>query len=197
MSKPPAKRKPRAVRLPETLRHALLVSGPSFDAAPFALDLYRLLCVALADKSIGVLADDPDYDNMSPIQDLQDRFRDGELIRVLISSAVALRILFDRHTDLRSTSKRMCGQLWPQWPKHKRKAEPLTLREACNKIIHAEDIKDDLIVPDLAMNPDMIGTYIRPFLDLYGTKGGKKWRARLSIIQFARHGAFAFLRWMR
>jgi hypothetical protein len=94
MSKRPAK--PRLTLLSETFRDDLLVFGPKFDAAPFALDLYRLLCMVLADKKIGALADDPDYDNMSPIQDLQDSFRDGELIRILISSAVALRILFDQ-----------------------------------------------------------------------------------------------------
>jgi hypothetical protein len=205
VSKRPAKAKPRTTLLPERLRHELLVFGPSFDAAPFALDLYRLVCIVLADKSIGKLVG-PDYLNTTPIQELQDRYRGGELIRILISSAVALRILFDQRprdpiskrmvSRFDSVSKRECGQLWSRWPKDKRKPEPLTLREACNKIIHAEDIKDDIMVPDLAMNPDLIGTYIRPFLDLYGTKNGQKWRAKLSIIEFAQHGAFAFLREM-
>ena len=131
---------------------------------------------------------------MSPIQELQDRFRDGELIRILISSAVALRTLFDRHSQLGPASKKQCGQLWSRWPNGKQKPEPLTLREGCNKIIHARDKKDDLMVPNLPVNPDMIGTYIRPFVDLYGTKNGQQWRAKLSIVEFARHGTFALLR---
>jgi hypothetical protein len=215
MSKRPAK--PRTTLLSETFRDNLLFPGPKFDATPFALDLYRLLCMVLADKKIGALADDPDYDNMSPIQDLQDSFRGGELIRILISSAVALRILFDQRpreldpllsrtgatkftyphskrmvSRFDTISKNRCGQLWSHWPKDKRKHEPLLLREACNKLIHADDITDEIMVPDLERNPDLIGTHIRPFINLYGIKSGKKWRARLSIVEFARHGAFAF-----
>ena len=62
-----------------------------FDPGPFALDLYRLLCTVLADKTVakigmearGVLA-------------LQSAYRNVETTRILVSSAVALRIMFDR-----------------------------------------------------------------------------------------------------
>jgi len=33
-------------------------------------------------------------------------------------------------------------------------ADVLRLREACNKIIHATDIRFDVVVPDAATNPD-------------------------------------------
>ena len=66
------------------------------------------------------------------------------MIRILISSAVALRILLDQHpTEFEKTPMQPCGSLWPSWPKNKRRPEVLTLREACNKIVHSEDIKDD------------------------------------------------------
>jgi hypothetical protein len=68
------------------------------------------------------------------------------------------------------------------------------LREACNKIIHATDIKDDLVIPDKAQNPDEEGSYVRPFLYLYGTKENDGWRAQLSIVEFVRGAASAFTR---
>jgi hypothetical protein len=52
----------------------------------------------------------------------------------------------------------------------KRKSEVLSLREACN-IIHASEIKEDLVIPNRALNPDNEGAYLRPYLYLYGAKG--------------------------
>jgi hypothetical protein len=37
---------------------------------------------------------------------------------------------------------------------------------------------------------------IRPFVYLYGTKNGTLWRAKLSLVHFAQHGASIFLDWM-
>jgi hypothetical protein len=36
----------------------------------------------------------------------------------------------------------------------------LTLREACNKIIHERDIKDDPVIPYPNSNPDEMSSYI-------------------------------------
>jgi hypothetical protein len=65
----------------------------------------------------------------------------------------------------------------------------LPLREACNKIVNATDSKDDL-----ARNPNEEGSYVRPFLYLYGTKENDGWRAQLSIVEFVRGAASAFTR---
>jgi len=167
-----------------------------FDGGPFALDLYRLLAIVLSDQRIAQLGDETRY-HQPPVWQLQDQFRKGEVIRILISSAVALRILLDQHpTEFKKTSMQPCGSLWPSWPKNKRKPEVLTLREACNKIVHSEDIKDDLVIPDRRYNPDELGVYIRPFAYLYGTKDDSRWRAKLSIVDFAQLGALVFLHWM-
>ena len=72
----------------------------------------------------------------------------------------------------------------------------LRLREACNKIIHATDIRFDVVVPDAATNPDEEGAYCLPQLYLYGSKGHNDWRAELSLIDFARWGTATFLGWL-
>jgi hypothetical protein len=67
----------------------------------------------------------------------------------------------------------------------------LKLREACNKIIHATDIRFDVVTPDKA-NPDEEDAYILPRLYLYGKKDRSDWRAVLSIVDFVKWGAAAF-----
>jgi hypothetical protein len=111
----------------------------------------------------------------------------------LISCAIGLRILFDQsHPQakaIRVEKNSNCGTLSPNWPK--RKIEVLKLREACNKIIHATDIRFDVVIPEEAHNPDEEGAYIRLRLYLYGQKGGSDWRAVLSIVDFVKWGAVA------
>ena len=77
-----------------------LTQGQQFDGGPFALDLYRLLGMVLSDKRMASLGDEATH-YMPPAWRLQERFRKAELLRILISSAVALRILFDQKRDPR------------------------------------------------------------------------------------------------
>jgi hypothetical protein len=154
-----------------------------FDPLSFALDLYRLLCMFLADKRV-VSVDPNPYSE--PLE-LRSEFLRGEVLRILISSSVALRIAFDQDQEFKSL-KTNCGKLYPKWPKGKQKAESLTLREACNKIIHAEKIQYDFHEP-AAVDP-----YLRPYVYLYGKKDGREWRAKLSIIGFVKWGAIVFLK---
>jgi hypothetical protein len=168
----------------------VLKPGQHFDAGPFALDLYRLVCIVLADKALAKLSVDA---RGAGVAELQARYRKVEITRILVSSAVALRIMFDRYPKaFGKLPQRPCGVLYPKWPGRTR--EFLSLREACNKIIHATDIKDDLVIPDKAQNPDEEGSYVQPFLYLYGTKESDGWRAQLSIVEFVRGAASAFTR---
>jgi hypothetical protein len=85
----------------------------------------------LADRQIAALVDQLAY-STPPGQELQDRYRGSEIIRVLISSAVALRILFDQHPHAFDTlPHEPCGKLWPRWPEQKGISELLT-RGTCS-----------------------------------------------------------------
>jgi len=114
----------------------------------------------------------------------------------LISSAIALRIWLDQRPPRAfADMKTNCGKLYPNWPRQKKKVEVLSLREACNKIIHAETMNEDLVVPDRARNPDYEGAYLRPRVYLYSGKGKQHWRAILSIVDFVKWGTAVFWRW--
>jgi hypothetical protein len=167
----------------------LIKPGHRFDPGPYLLDLYRLLSLMLGDKQLAEMED-----GSITIQMLRERYVCSELIRILTSTAIALRILFDQHEEqLGEVSKRPCGRLFPDWPK-KDPAEDLTLREACNKIIHATKVRHNVVDPDPGYNPDQIGVYLRPFLHLYGTRDNRDWKADLSIIEFAKQTAAALIR---
>jgi len=58
-------------------------------------------------------------------------------------------------------------------------AVDLTLREACNKIIHVNEIKYELINGE-----DEWNRYLKPTMYLYGQQGDAQWRAILDIETF-------------
>jgi hypothetical protein len=116
------------------------------------------------------------------LTELHDEHTYSEMIRILLSSSVALRVWFDHqdpkaHSDLKTN----CGRLFPNWPKKKEKPEVLTLREACNKIIHATTVNFDIVG-----RPHLEEHYLRPYLYLYGKKGKQNWRAIVSIVDFVK-----------
>lgn len=167
----------------ETQPHAI-------ERGSFVLDLYRLICMVSASRDVakrGLAA--------PAIAMMQGSFFRSEVTRILISCAAGLRIQFDQSRGPTNEQKADCGKLFPNWVTDPNKVEVLSLREACNKIIHATDIRFDVVVPDAARNPDEEGAYFRPQLYLYGSKGRDDWRAQLSLIDFARWGAVAF-RWL-
>jgi hypothetical protein len=167
--------------------------GYNVDPGAYTLDLYRLLCMVVADQRVAKLGSTSNY---SAIARLRREYLDNEVKRALISSATALRIWLDQRPKRAfADMKTNCGKLFPDWSRQKKTFEVLTLREACNKIIHATEINEDLVVPDRANNPDYEGVYVRPYLYLYGGKDEQSWRAVLSIVDFVKWGTAVFRRW--
>lgn len=163
--------------------------GHAIEQGSFVLDLYRLICMVSASPDVarrGLAA--------PAIAMMQGGFFKSEVTRILISCAAGLQIQFDQ-SQRPTNEQKVCGKLFPNWATDPKTVEVLTLREACNKIIHATDIRFDVVVPDAARNPDEEGAYFRPLLYLYGSKQRNDWRAELSLIDFARWGAVAF-RWL-
>jgi hypothetical protein len=163
--------------------------GHAIERGSFILNLYRLICMLSASRDVarrGLAA--------PVIAMMQAGFFKTEVTRILISCAAGLRIHFDQSQGPTDEQRSDCGKLFPNWATDPDKVEVLSLREACNKIIHATDIRFDVVVPDAAINPDEEGAYYEPCLYLYGSKGRNDWRAELSLIEFARRGATAF-RW--
>jgi hypothetical protein len=161
-----------------------LKPGHRFEYGPYLLDLYRLLSMELADERVVNLGET----EFPAIERLRGEFVEGECIRILTSTSIALRILFDqrderlaggRDEELDEFKNGHCGRLYANWSKVK-ESEGLTLREACNKIIHATKINRDVADTDPGRKP----SYYQPFLYLYGKKDDRDWRVELSIVHF-------------
>lgn len=112
-----------------------------------------------------------------PILHLQ-QFEDDEITRILMSSAITARVVDDREGgDLSS----LAGPVGLLAEPHDAATVPLSLREACNKIIHAKKIRFDV------ENTEEMQPYIKPTIYLYGARSnGGQWKATVDVIAFAR-----------
>lgn len=169
----------------------------TIDQLAFARELYQLICMVLADQQIvdQIRSDSageqiehvPGGINFRPIGPsnsigaLRTPLR-SEVTRILISCAVGLRIHFDQRPETASIDAESdCGELCSDLVLKKDQVEVLRLREACNKIIHATKVQ---------FNDD---GYMQPYVDLYGEKNSQNWRAKLSIVDFAKWGGAVLL----
>lgn len=138
------------------------------------LDLYRLLATFLASKNFAELRDEHGLD---PISELQEPEMD-EITRILISSAVTARIIDDRDSQYLSRKGTECGWLMEDLKDPDKKID-LSLREACNKIIHAKRIRTDL-------EKENYKYYFNPLIYFYGEYKGRDWKACVDVIEYAK-----------
>ena len=114
-------------------------SGHLPNTGVLVLDLHRLLTMFLSSKTLAEMRTEEAGD---PIGWLQ-QYEEDELHRILLSTAIAARAIDDRDNNFLDEYKTTCGQLISD-TRHPETVVPLSLREACNKIIHAKDIHGDL-----------------------------------------------------
>jgi hypothetical protein len=150
------------------------------DTAALRRDLYLLLAFALASKSFAEQSADIDYDSL---QRLRDDHEFTEVSGLLMSTAVRLRVLEDRGEVPAQGMQRHCGTLTSR-----QVTKPLTVREACNKIIHARKVQLRISHRDAedAALPSPTTEYMEPFILLHGTLGRTTWRAFLDLVKFVR-----------
>ena len=107
-------------------------------------DAYRLLSLVLGDQIISATCED----ERDPLAQLHDQFIEDELVQLLISTAVMNRTQDEHMSGPRNDENELsfspivhhCGTLNANLMAEDVVTKPLTLREACNKIIHAEHI---------------------------------------------------------
>jgi hypothetical protein len=100
-----------------------------------------------------------------------------EVCRLLVSIAAIVRNRLDLSSDDEIDANRIVGKLTFEASS---KTVDLTLREACNKILHAAHVNPD--------EEDADGEHkgsLRPFVHLYGAHRHEDWKATLSIYEFA------------
>ncbi|OKO82613.1 hypothetical protein AC629_23865, partial [Bradyrhizobium sp. NAS80.1] len=113
----------------------------AIEPGAFMLDLYRLVCMVSASRDVAR------HGLTSPaIAMMQAGYFKSEVTRILISCAAGVRIQFDQSPGPADEPRSDCGKLFPNWATDPDKVEVLSLREACNKIIHATDIRFDVEV---------------------------------------------------
>ena len=146
--------------------------GFTMNATRIRYDAYRLLATIYASQ---FFPHEPiDTEDPRSLAHLASEFEDDESTHLLLSVAIAVRTALDRETELAELT---CGELTDASG-----ARPLTLREACNKAIHAQKIRADV---------ELDGRRVvrqNPIMHLEGEMpGGKWWAARLDLEPFAAH----------
>jgi hypothetical protein len=121
-----------------------------------------------------------------PLQELYDDHFVPEVSRILIQTAAAIRLLDDMAGSAVVAVTFPVGELVTA-----KKKTTLTIREACNKIIHASFVKFDL-----GRLSDTQIDFARPTtVELQGRKNKAKWTARLQIVQFVTAAAIVTYRY--
>lgn len=140
---------------------------------PIILDLHRLVTLFIASPNLAELRTNLAGDPISWLQ----QYEDEEITRILINSAIIARIIDDRDELSLNHIDTKCGDLIENltFPKV---IVPLSLREACNKIIHAKKIHSDISESNEI-------SYRNPILYLYGQKIGVDWKVKLNVMDYA------------
>lgn len=137
------------------------------------MDLFHLLSIVLADEKIAYVIENDD----DPIWELC-RVAETEIARLLVTSAVVARIADDQRGHMLLASPLTCGSLCEYTGSQEIK--PLSLREACNKIIHAKQIQFDIKHTTKELYS------IMPTVYLLGEKNGRPWEAELDLVRYVR-----------
>jgi hypothetical protein len=99
----------------------------------------------------------------------------------LLTLSITARVIDDRENRIFKDISSPCGTL--QENLENVVVMQLTLREACNKIIHAKKIRFDIEGSEML-------AHLNPFIYIYGdSPNGRSWKATLDIIKFAKEYA--------
>ena len=171
-----------------------LFGGHWFDMASVRRNLLHLVGI-LAGSELVIMHMASEGRNLTgwdkrdhPLELLLDDHGTAEISRLLIDIAVTIRMLDDMAGPHVVSITFNVGELDEVESK-----QALTLREACNKIIHASNVQFDLgggtttyVNKDHEEITECV-SYVRPTtLELRGDKVGKSWVAQLDIMAFVK-----------
>lgn len=158
-----------------------MVDSSQQNSATILQDAYSLLSLIAGDPVIFAMGTPQD-----PLMRLRNEFLMGEVVRLLLSTAAMSRIrneqLKQRRDEpaqpgIESGEEEQCGALWPDVMELVE--IPLTFREACDRIILANDI-----VPEAAGGPTEAP--ISPNIILKGHLEGRAWAAHVNVVEYVR-----------
>jgi hypothetical protein len=160
----------------------------ALNLARLRLDLYRLVAAILASEKYDLSQLEAEraawpQEFLLPVGDvlqgLAGDFESAEIEHGLISVAAMTRVLLDQISPRPAVARLWCGTLVPDLMQPATE-QPLTLRDACNKTLHAT-------TRSFVLATDEPGRLARMFLT--GTQLGRQWQADLHVLPFASHVA--------
>ncbi len=159
----------------EELREAFSVkpNGMMFSLERSTLTLLSLL---VADKEIQTLYRDYDLSHMAG---WHEEVKDSMIVELLVEIATRYRIMAWGTKDARPKNfkNEIVGVL------HSSKIDgeqDLSMQEACNKIIHANNIEFDISPVEKTKKR----YYFNPYVYTHGNKGKEEWSAMIDIVLF-------------
>jgi hypothetical protein len=163
------------------------------SASEMIRELYQLLTMINADEKL-VASFEQNMTVLSsredPLYSLRLAVIEPTVTKLLVDSAAKNRWRADMEIDVSRDEGRPNPQTGP-WSVVVGRLrienggwEPLTLRESCNKIIHADDIQPEFVVAG-GQVPHLTG-----LIRSTGRLGGKKWEAEIDITNYVRASLF-------
>lgn len=155
--------------------------GHTPDLLDLHRDVYELLAFFLSSKCIAELDNSPLYQNNDPIHQFGD-LQCTLITKRVITVAITIRILDDQNSRPFDLVTDYCGTITED-VSNPIETFGLCLREACNKVIHAEKVVFDKATTSSGKQ------YLLPYLYLEGAKDKRTWNVTLDITKFCRESA--------
>jgi hypothetical protein len=155
---------------------------PSIDVV--LTELHQLLSVFLASRPIAEAAMAKE-ELLVDFMDVREH-EDSLIARLLLSVATSLRVLDDRTNGKLNDYALEVGSVIKNVPASVDSGVRLTLREACNKVIHAREV-------ELEHTPlSEFCAYLNPHVTLVGRdQRAKAWQATLNVVEFVQEAQIA------
>jgi hypothetical protein len=141
-------------------------------------DIYELLAFFLSSQRIAELEQSLLYGAEDPLHQFEKLQRDL-ITKRLITVAITIRILDDSYTKVFDSITDYCGTITKDL-NNPIDTGGLGLRDACNKIIHAQKVTFDVATDSSGR------TFLYPYLYLDGTEYGGQWKVNLDVVKFCR-----------
>ena len=155
---------------------------PIVDMLTLRRDLYFVMSLLLADKTVTQVKNATAWTQV---------FHENEVRRLILWVTVAIRGLLDLSED-GNIGNQICGEYWPDFI-NEENSDDLTVRQACNSVIHAKEIftyridrKEILTYNDWEQKENNIKKRIYDGrITVNGIHKKKQTHAHLDIIKFA------------
>ena len=142
--------------------------GGNIDLLEIDFLTYNLLTIFASSKELTKF----EHEKYRQLIEIKDRFETSKASKTLITLAIITRNILDSKTDNKKSNELFCGELNENGIIIK-----LNIREACNKIVHAEHIDFEKITENQY-------SHLSSIINLFGERQNKEWTAKFDVYEF-------------